>query len=107
MIQVVYGNEPYLIDQVKNKIISSTKNLHMNILRAQTFSEDVYDFLYAYLIFDDKRVALLDIDVLSQLDSRLFNTYISNPSAYSDLFIQVRNFDARTIFAAKLKKWKL
>lgn len=104
MIKIVYGNEPYLIEQIKSSLGKSLKNPDMNRLKAQAFSDEVYDFLTTYPILDDKRVVLLDIDTLSVLDNALFKSYLDKPSAFSDLLIEVRNYDARMKLANELKK---
>lgn len=104
MIGIYYGNEPYLIQIEKNKYVKGIQNPEMNLIKGTSMTEDILDFLYTYPIMDKRRIAILDIDSLSQLDCKEFKHYIKEPSDFSDLFIIVRSLDNRTKFAKELGK---
>lgn len=107
MIGIYYGNEPYLIQIEKHKLMRKIQNPEMNLIHSSSMTEDIVGFLNTFPIMDERRLAVLDIDVLSQLDTADFRSYLENPADSSDLFIMVRSFDMRTKFAKELSKKKL
>lgn len=107
MIGIYYGNEPYLIQLEKCKYIKNIKNPEMNLIYSSVVTADIFGFLNTFPIMDERRLAVLDLDVLSQLDTADFREYMENPAESSDLFIMIRNPDLRTKFAKELGKRKL
>lgn len=107
MIGIYYGNEPYLIQLEKCKYIKNIKNPEMNLIYSSVVTADIFGFLNTFPIMDERRLAVLDLDVLSQLDTADFREYMENPAEFSDLFIMIRNPDLRTKFAKELGKRKL
>lgn len=107
MIGIYYGNEPYLIQLEKSRYIKNIKNPEMNLIYSSVVTADIFGFLNTFPIMDERRLAVLDLDVLSQLDTADFREYMENPAESSDLFIMIRNPDLRTKFAKELGKRKL
>lgn len=107
MIGIYYGNEPYLIQIEKHRLMRKIQNPEMNLIHSSSMTEDIVGFLNTFPIMDERRLAVLDLDVLSQLDTADFRSYLENPSDSADLFIIVRNFDMRTKFAKELSKKEL
>lgn len=107
MIGVYYGNEPYLIKIEKNRFMKEIKNPEMNLICSSVMSEEIIGYLNTYPIMDERRLAVLDIDSLAQIDNADFRSYMENPSDSSDLFIMVRSLDMRTKFAKELANKKL
>ena len=88
MVKVLYGNEPYVIMKRKSKIIDALQNKQMNLQKYEgKFDMDVYNSCLEYPFLEDKRVVLLEVETIKDLDTPLFLEYIEKPTASTDLLI--------------------
>lgn len=106
MIKVVYGDEPYLIELEKHRLLESLDCPELNLLRAEEWSDDITMFLRTYPIMDSRKVCILDIEKVGAIDCESFWEYMDSPSAHGELFIRCRSFDTRTKVAKALEKRK-
>lgn len=107
MIQIIYGNEPYLIDQMKKKAVANISTLDFNLTEFYAWSEDVLNYLSTYPVMDDTKVAFLYLKDIKELDSKSscsFTEYLSSPSDFSNLYIFPQKVDKRTSFYKSLSK---
>lgn len=96
MIQLLYGNEPYCIDYQKNKMLSQIENQDVNVKRADSFTEDVMNFLHASSFFGGKKLVMITVEELKEACmSKLYLDYLKNISPVNDLLIIARKVDER------------
>lgn len=106
-MKVVYGNEPYLIEQYKNHFMSMTaRDINVSII-SRKFDEEVYEQLHTYPLMDDKKVVILFCDTLKDLDNPLFYDYLNNPADFTALLIIVKSVDSRLRIYKRLYAGKL
>lgn len=104
MIKILYGNEPYRLDFEREKALKPIENPAMNYSHLQgEFSEDVLNACRVFPFFSDKRLVLLDVDSLKDLDTKAFKTYLSEPSGSTDLLVICRKVDCRLKIYKTLK----
>lgn len=107
MIQIIYGNEPYLIDQMKKQAIDNISAPDFNLAEFYAWSEDVPNYLSTYPVMDDTKAAFLYLKDIKELDSKgscSFTEYLSSPSDFSNLYIFPQKIDKRTSFFKSLLK---
>lgn len=104
MIKIIFGNEPFLISQIKKETFSIILNSDFNLSMHEIFDENVFNLCNTYPIMESKRVIFIDLDKLSMLDNECFNTYRKAPTEFTEVLILCRNVDKNTKFAKMLKK---
>lgn len=103
MVQVLFGNEPYVILKRKQKIVNSLQNKQMNLQSFEgKFDQNLFNSCILFPFMEDKRVVLLDIDSLSALDTPEFEAYIKKPIPSTELIIICKNVDKRVKMYKKL-----
>ena len=103
MVQVLFGNEPYVILKRKYKVINALRDKQMNLQSFEgRFDQDVFNSCVLYPFLEDKRVVLLEIDSLSALDTPLFEQYLNKPVPSTELIIICKNVDKRVKMYKKL-----
>ena len=108
MIQLLYGNEPYVIQKRKQKVVNALNNKQMNLQTFEgKFDQEVYDACAVYPFLENKRVIVLDVENLSVLDTPLFEKYLSKPVSTTDLVIICRNIDKRVKLFKRLNSKKI
>lgn len=107
-IQILFGNEPYVIMKRKNKVINALSNKQMNLQRFEgKFDQDVYNSCMIYPFMEDRRVVMLDVESLSALDNKLFLDYVDAPALSTELVVICKNVDKRVKLYKKLNSLSL
>ena len=108
MVKVLYGNEPYVIMKRKSKIIDALQNKQMNLQKYEgKFDMDVYNSCLEYPFLEDKRVVLLEVETIKDLDTPLFLEYIEKPVASTDLLIICKSVDRKLKIYKKLSSLEI
>ena len=92
--QLIYGNEPYLINQYRNRIDKSVELPLMNLLRSAEFGEQELQFVMQAPFCGEKRVLILDMPQL-KINAEL-ESYLSDEMPTTDIFVFVEDIDKRT-----------
>ena len=98
-VTVLYGNEPYMLEHMKNKSLSG------QAVQYSEFSEEVLSQLRTYSLFGVPEI-VVDVETLSELDHARFWSYIESPSEEANLVVVIRKADERTKTFKKLKENK-
>lgn len=106
MIKVIIGKEPYLIKKEKESSIPFLSCPDFNLGMFTTFDRSTSDFLSSYPFMDEKKIAVLDCNQLSELDTPEFKEYLKNQVPYVDVVAVIRNVDKRVKFYKELEKEK-
>ena len=104
MIRIIFGNEPYLISQIKKESFSMVSDKDFNLSMYESFDEKVLELCATYPVLEDRRVVYIDLDRLSLLNNEFFNAYRKAPAEFTVLLILCRDVDKNTKFAKELKK---
>lgn len=108
MVCVAYGDEPYLIDLLRNNLKSQIKEPALNFsLFSGAFTTEVSAQCYSFPFMSDRRGVILDCDSMKDLDTKAFLSYIEKPSKSCGLLVIVRNVDKRSKVFKLLKKKEL
>ncbi len=106
-MKVIYGNEPYLIEQYKKHFMGMvTMDINLSILSGK-YDEEVHGQLHTYPVLDNKRVVILFCDTLKDLDTPLFYDFLDDQPEFSKFLIVVKNMDSRLKIYKKLYSGKL
>ena len=106
-VNIIIGNEPYLADYKKRKLIGNLNLPELNLAAFPEFTIEVVDFLLTYPIVDTVKVAVVMIQDLAELDNVAFHDYINRPCQSGRLIIVARNYNIRSQIYGKLKKMDL
>lgn len=88
-VTLIYGGEPYLINQKKTEILSGDGFFHH-----QEFSSDTIAELWTQGFFGGPK-GLVEVDSVKSLDKEFFY-YLENPNPEACLVVVVHNMDERT-----------
>lgn len=106
-MRVIYGNEPYLIEQYKNQYSGMvTLGMNLSIIYGK-YDGEVNNQLYSYPFMENRRVVILFCDTLTDLDTPLFYDYLENPPNFSEFLVIVKNVDSRLRIYKKLRSGKM
>lgn len=72
---LVYGEEPYLIDKFRKKIIDEVETPEFNLMETSEFTEAEQNFLCQHALFGDKKVLIYRANSLKE--SGEFVKYVS------------------------------
>lgn len=97
MIQLIYGNEPYLVQQEREKLHGN--EMDVNVVDAW---EGVESLVFMPALFSEKRTIIYTVERLGA-NADIYE-YLSHPSSISDLYIFAREVDRNTKVYKKLKK---
>lgn len=105
MLKVLYGNEPYRIEQCKKSVQKNITSPEFNCsVLYGAYDGSVDDIINTLPFLADKRAVILTVDTLKEIDNKLFMQLLENPVPSTDCLIVVRNFDGRLKLAKLLKK---
>lgn len=100
MLSVLYGNEPYLIEDIVKKAQMEVSDI--SFAKFNDFSHDVIEYAAQYPFCGTKQVAIVYMSTLDKND--ILTDYIDNPSVTTDIYISVGEVDKRTSLYKKLLK---
>ena len=63
---LVYGEEPYLIDKFRKKIIDEVETPEFNLMETSEFTEAEQNFLCQHALFGDKKVLIYRANSLKE-----------------------------------------
>ena len=101
-INILFGDEPYLIDFKKAQILKGIDG--MNLSEVDTFDENTLTLARTYPFLADMRGIVLRVDSIKSLDVPEFKEYAENPSEATRLVIIVRQIDKRVKLYKELDK---
>lgn len=105
MVQYLYGEESYLINQFliaeKHKIRDE-----INILETDKVDEEVLCFMKEYPFLESKKVCILRVATLKEIDVPAFRRYIEHPVETTDCYILANKHDGRLKVYKDLQKAK-
>lgn len=87
MIQLICGNEPYLILKKKQNIISSVAMPELDLYRSCTIDEDEVTFATSVSWSGNRKILLLEVKSLAELDNKFFSQLWDNPPQECDIYI--------------------
>ncbi len=99
---LVYGEEPYLIDKFRKKIIDEVKTPEFNLMETSEFTEAEQNFLCQHALFGDKKVLIYRANSLKE--SGEFVKYVSEKGKTTDTYIFVQEVDRRSKVYKMFKK---
>lgn len=102
MVKVISGNEPYMVDYNTKTTIGAFELPELNFHSFDGYDESVTSFLSSPAFGDERRVALVKVANLKEVDTPSFNSFIASGSN-NLLVIQAKDYDARTSFYRKLR----
>lgn len=109
MNNLIYGNEPYLIQAQKKKIVSGIKYPSMNLLILEEFNEEALIYAQQIPFMEDKRTVIVCNQSLEQAiyNEGIITEYLdsSHPSTY--LYILVSSIDKRRNSFKMMQKYKV
>ncbi len=104
MLKVLYGNEPFRIEQCKKSVQKNLANPEFNCsILYGSYDSSVDDLVNTVPFLSDKRVVILTVNTLKELDNELFLHLLNNPLSTTICLIIVRTFDNRLKLAKLLK----
>lgn len=106
MVKILYGNEPYLIEQVKQQFKSQIQNQDMNYSVFDSYSSDVLRTLETVPFFEEYRMAYVSVTELSGLGNAFLKD-IENIPDHAILIIHVLDVDTRQSLYHSLCKTQL
>ena len=105
MLKVLYGNEPYRIEQCKKAVQKNISSPEFNLsVLYGAYDGSVDDIANTLPFLSDKRAVILTVDTLKEIDNKLFMRLLENPVPSTDCLIVVRSFDGRLKLSKLLKK---
>lgn len=105
MLKVLYGNEPYRIEQCKKAVQKNISSPEFNLsVLYGAYDGSVDDIVNTLPFLSDKRAVILTVDTLKEIDNKLFMWLLENPMPSTDCLIVVRSFDGRLKLSKLLKK---
>lgn len=102
MITLVYGNEPYLIQQYKKKIVREVKEPNLNLKEVESWDKDLMTFVSSYSFTDDPKILIIKNDTLDHAISEEFLKQIKYLSNFN-IYIMVDSVDKRKENYKKIK----
>lgn len=103
MLSILFGNEPYLINDIVKKVQKEVSDI--SFAQFNDFTDNVIEFAAQYPFYDGKQVAIVYIPILDK--NELLMDYIENQSETTDIYIIAGEVDRRTSLYKKLKKENL
>lgn len=104
-IYVLYGNEPYLIDFHKRKLVESISMPNLNVAYFESFGPEVVNYLATYPIIDNERVAFVSLSDIKDVNkSKLFEKTMSDSNEFATLCLLCNSCDKRASVYSKLQK---
>ena len=95
-IQLLWGNEPYGIRKRREKALKGLSLQEMNYsVYDGSFDSAIKNACLVYPFMDSKRVVVLNVSSLSDLETKEFEEYLKAPSATTELLIIADNVDKR------------
>lgn len=103
-VKFYFGPEQYLLDGYKQKYLSMVQNPELNLSIMDGIQSGLYDLLYTYPVFEEKRVVLLYLDDLKQFgeDKKLLK-FLSETISFTELAVFCKKADTRTKFYKSVK----
>lgn len=103
MVKVISGNEPYMVDYRTKQAVGKLEVPELNFHQFDSFDESAVSFLAAAPLMDERRVALVRISHLKEIDNQYYHSFASSDSD-NLLVVQARDYDARTTLFRNLKE---
>lgn len=95
-IVLMWGNEPYGIQKRKGKVVSALSMPEMNLQVFEgKFDATVRNACLVFPFMEERRVVVLNIASLDDLDTKEFEGYLKAPASTTDLLILADNVDQR------------
>lgn len=102
MINLIYGNEPYLLYQYKRKIKREVKESDLNFKEVERWDRDLITFVSSYSFFDEQKILLIKNETLEDAISEDFLKNIKYLSNFN-IYIMVDHVDKRKEIYKKIK----
>lgn len=107
-IVVAYGTEPYKVELLKQEYQMNVSYPEFNCsILYGVFDDKVLDLIYTMPFMANRRVVILTVDTLKDLDNKAFYNLLENPVVSTDFLIIVRNYDNRLKIAKMLSKKRI
>lgn len=91
---LVYGDEPYLIDQFRKKIVAQVETPEFNLWDTNEFTETERGFLCQHALFGDRKTLVYRINDLKEGEDAV--RYVSEKGKNTDVYIFAREVDKRS-----------
>ena len=95
MIKFLHGDEPYLVADGIKKEISTLTYPEVNLKKSDVFDSSFEEFLHSCPLFEEKRVAVLELTALSDITEAQVKKLVSVPDS-TTLLITSRKVDERS-----------
>lgn len=100
---LIFGNEPFLIDKMRNRLRSEVKTPEFNLLETDEFTDAEVRFLNQYPMFGDAKVLIFDARSMKDCEQLIeYLETMSNDKVHIYLF--VKEVDRRTKTYKKFSK---
>ena len=96
------GDEPYWVDTKKQALIGTLQMPELNLLLTESLDPSVVDHLNTYPVIDDKRVAVVTVDKLTDASNDSLKECMENENGL--LVVIFKSYDGRNSFYKELKK---
>lgn len=95
MVKFLYGDEPYLVADGIKKELNSLTYPEVNFKKSDVFDSSFEEFLHSCPLFEEKRVAVLELTALSDITEAQVKRLVSVPDS-TVLLITSRKVDERS-----------
>lgn len=102
MVTVLLGDEPYLMDCQINKLTKELAFPELNLMMADSVTEDVRYFLSTYPAMDDYKVFILKLSHLKELDQSFLDEFLKDTTT-NRFVICATDYDAKSSYYKKMK----
>lgn len=96
------GDEPYLVDAKRKAFIGQMQMPELNLLCAEELDKAVVDHLNTYPVIDERRVAVVSLDSLTDADNDSLKECMEDGCGL--LLVIFKSYDGRNSFYKDLKK---
>jgi len=91
---LVYGNEPYLIDKFRKKLMEQIETPEMNFMDTEEFTEEEKRFICQYPLFGEKKVLFFYAKTLEECTDLI--EFIQKRGKNADVYLFPKKVDKRT-----------
>ncbi|MBQ7067137.1 MAG: hypothetical protein IJN92_10000 [Lachnospiraceae bacterium] len=97
MVQILYGNEPYMIAYFKKKAVDTVENKEFSYKEFSGANEEFYSFVNTASFFG-KKLAVLVPETLTELDTEKFRKVLQSKGTEADILIMPLKVQSNTKF---------
>lgn len=101
-IVLIGGDEPYLIDAKRKSLIGTMQMPELNFMNSEILDSSVVNHLTTYPVVDERRVALLTVQKLDEINNSFFEDCCSMQDGL--LIVVFHTYDGRSSFYKEMNK---